>query len=511
MTSLTGRVYLIGAGPGDPGLISVRGLRLLADADVVVYDRGVEALLRWARPEAERIQVGTPAERSTAQDAISILLAEKAREGRVVARLKWGDAFVFDSGAKEALFLHEQGIRFEVIPGIPAAVGATAYAGIPVTYPGGADAVVLLRGNEGETDVPPDVDWDALAALEATLVCYASNRLACIVLQTLLAHGAATDRTAAMIYNGTMPSQQTVTGTLAEVMSHTAGAAPADAGILVVSEVVNLRDHLRWFDERPLFGKRIVVTRSREQARELADALENFGAQAIEAPTFRLTAPEDSEEVERAAASVDSYEWVVFESANAVTRFLAALTRGPQDMRALGGVKLCAMGPSTAECLLKHGLKADVVIPEVRAEAVGDTLSATGSIAGRRVLVVRPDHLLDVLATDLTSRGANVSDLIAYQTAPESTDSAAAQDLYRMLLDGQIDAVAFTSPTGVGRFAALVGEEQAADLLNTTVVAAIGPVTAAAAAELGIKTTVMARTFTVDGLVDALVEYFAKP
>jgi len=193
-----------------------------------------------------------------------------------------------------------------------------------------------------------------------------------------------------------------------------------------------------------------------------------------------------------------------------VSRFIATLTRGPRDMRALGGVKLCAMGPSTAECLLKHGLKADVVIPEFRAEGVGDTLSATVSISGQRVLVVRPDHLLDVLATDLTRSGAIVTDLVAYQTMPEAADSPAAQDLYRMLLEGQIDAVAFTSPTGVGRFAALVGEEQAADLLNTTVVAAIGPVTAAAAAELGIKTTVMAQTFTVDGLVASLVEYFGK-
>jgi uroporphyrinogen III methyltransferase/synthase len=207
---------------------------------------------------------------------------------------------------------------------------------------------------------------------------------------------------------------------------------------------------------------------------------------------------------------VDAYDWVVFESANAVTRFIAALTRGPQDIRALGGVKLCAMGPSTAECLLKHRLKADLVIPEVRAEGVGDTISAIGSIVGQRVLIVRPDHLLDVLATDLTSRGAVVTDLIAYQTTPEAPDSPAAQDLYRMLLEGQIDAVAFTSPTGVGRFAALVGEEHAADLLNTTVVAAIGPVTAAAAAELGIKTPVIAQTFTVDGLVASLVDHFGK-
>jgi len=507
-TASLGRVFIIGAGPGDPSLISVRGLRLLADADVVVYDRAVDALLRWARPDAERLEVGAPAERETAQDAISMLLAEKAREGQTVARLKWGDAFVFDSGAKEALFLHEQGVPFEVVPGIPAAVGATAYAGIPITYPGGGDAVVLLRGHEGETDAPPDVDWNAVAGIDGTVVCYVSDRLAAIVLRALIDRGAPPDRTAALIYHGTAASQRTVTGTIAELLDVTSTSPRSEPGLLVIGDVTNLREHLRWFDERPLFGKRIVVTRSREQAHELVEALENLGAQVIEAPAFRLAPPDDPEAVERATASLEGYAWVIFESANAVARFLSVLLRGPHDLRALGGVSICAIGPSTAEQLVTHGLKPDVVIPEFRAESVRDTIGAKRPIAGQRVLVVRPDHLRDVLAMDLTQHGAQVTDLIAYRTAPESPDSSAVQDLYRMLLDGNIDAVTFTSPTAVGRFVALIGEEQAADLLNMTVVAAIGPVTAAAAAELGIKTTVVPDTYTVEGLVEALVNYF---
>ena len=206
-------VYLVGAGPGDPSLISVRGHRYLTSCDVVVYDHLVDSrLLRSARPDAERIDVGAASPQPLQQEAIAYLLVEKAREGKTVVRLKWGDPFVFDSGAKEALFLHEQNIRFEVVPGIPAAVGATAYAGIPLTYPGGPDGAVLLRGNESDTDVPPGVDWNALAALDGAIVCYASNRLACTILQTLLGHGAATDRMAAMIYRGTRPSQQTTTG-----------------------------------------------------------------------------------------------------------------------------------------------------------------------------------------------------------------------------------------------------------------------------------------------------------
>jgi len=505
-----GHVFIIGAGPGDPGLISARGVRLLARADVVVYDRAVSAVLRWARPDAERIEAGAPAEGERAQDAISMLVAEKAREGLTVAHLKWGDAFVFDSGAKEALFLHEQGVPFEVVPGIPLAIGATAYAGVPLTYPGAGDAILLLRGHEGETDAAPDVDWDAAVRIDGTLVCYGGGRQVPSILRALVEHGAAPDETAALIYQGTQPGQRTVSGTIAELLALSATATEAAPALLVVGEVACLREHLRWFDERPLFGRKIVVTRSREQGMELVDELESLGAQAIQAPTFRLAAAEDSEAVDRAAASVDAYEWVVFESATAVGSFLSALTNGPRDLRALGRVSLCAIGPSTAERLAAGGLKADVIVPEFRVESIGDALSARGALVDQHVLIVRPDHLRDVLAEDLARQGAIVTDLVAYRTAPESADSPAVQNLYRMLLDGSVDAVTFTSPTSVQLLASLIGREQVADLLNTTVVAAIGPVTAAAAAELGIRTTIVPSTYTVEALVKALVEHFRK-
>jgi uroporphyrinogen III methyltransferase/synthase len=509
VTVLPGRVCIIGAGPGDPRLITARGVQLLAAADVVVYDRDAERLLRWARQDAERLEVGAPAERDTAQDAISMLLAEKARDGLTVARLKWGDAFVFDSGAKEALFLHEQGVPFEIVPGVPPATGATAYAGIPVTYPGGPDALVLLRGSEGEADDPPDIDWSALARLEATIAVHATGRLAATILRRLVDHGLPPERPAAWVLQATLPTQQTFTGTAGELAEETAASGGTSPGMLVVGDVANLRTHLRWFDERPLFGRRIVVTRSREQAGELCEALENLGAQAIEARTFTLAAPDDPEAVERAAASADTYSWIVFESANAVDRFLGALSRGPRDFRALGGVSLCAIGPSTGERLSARGFRPDVVIPELRAEGVADTIEAIRPMAGQRVLVVRPDYFRDVLASELNRRGALVTDLVAYQTSPESPDTPAAQELYRRLLDGAIDAVTFTSPTGLSRFVDLFGREQAVDLLNTTVVAAIGPVTAAAAAELGIRTPIVPETYTVEGLVRRIVEHFA--
>jgi len=504
-----GRVYIIGAGPGDPGLVSARGVRLLARADVVVYDRAVEAALRWARPEAERIAAGAPAERDTAQDALSMLLAEKAREGFIVARLKWGDPYVFDSGAKEALFLHEQKVPFEIVPGIPAAVGATAYAGVPLTYPGGGDALVLLRGQEDDIGEVPDLDWTALANLDGTWACHAGGRLVPAILQKLIEHGARSEDAAALIYRGTEPAQHTVTGTLAELLASTSADPSPVTALLVVGEVVALREHLRWFDERPLFGRRIVVTRSQEQAGELIDELENVGAQAIQAPTFRLAPADDPEALDRAAASIDDYHWVVFQSANAVTRFLSALAHGPRDVRALGGVFVCAIGTSTAERLLAGGIKPDVVAAEFGTESIGDAIAAKGPLAGRRVLIIRPDHLRSMVGEDLARRGADVTDLVAYRTAAAPSDSPAAQELYGLLLEGRIDAVTFTNSTAVERFASLIGQEQAADLLNTTTVATIGPVTARAALEMGIKNPLVADTYTVAGLVQKLVEHFS--
>jgi uroporphyrinogen III methyltransferase/synthase len=507
MSGSTGRVWFIGAGPGDPGLVTARGVRLLGEADVVIYDRAAEGALRWARPDAERIAAGAPAEREMALDAISLLLAEKVAEGHRVARVKWGDGFLFGSGAKEALFLREQGIAFEIVPGVTPAAGAGAYAGVPLTYPGAGDAYVVLRGNEDETDALPNVDWEALARVDGTIACYAGARTVPALLSKLIEGGRAPDETVALVSHGTTPRQRTVIGTLQELCDATAGGYD-EAALVLAGRAAGLREYLRWFDQRPLFGRRIVVTRSPEQARPLVEELEQLGAQAIEAPTFRPSPPDDPEALDRAAASVDEFDWLVFESANAVTRFLGALLRGPRDMRALGRVSVCAVGPSTAERLLGAGIKSDVVVPEFRTEHIGAHLERGQSVAAQRVLIVRPDHLRDMLAQDLAARGALVTDLVAYRTAAAAPDSPAAQALYRLLLDNAVDAVTFTSPTAVSRFAALIGEEQAADLLNTTVVAAIGPVTAAAAEELGIHTPVVASTYTVEGLLEALVDHF---
>ena len=499
------RVYIVGAGPGDPSLISVRGLRCLESAGVVVYDHRVHSrLLRLAPASAERIDVGPAAPRALDQDAICFLLAEKAREGRTVVRLKWGDPFVFDSGGKEALFLHEQGIPFEVVPGIPAAIGGPAYAGIPVTYPDAGDVLTFVRGHEGETDAPLDVDWGRLAGIDGTIVCYAGTKQIASICDALLANGRSPDEPAALIYAATTPSQLTVPGTIGDIAQQAQNGRPA---LLVIGAVTRLREHLRWFDDRPLFGRRIVVTRSREQAGEFIEMLEELGAEAIPAPTIRVLPPEDSSALESACAEIGSFDWVVFTSANAVDYFMQRVMANG-DVRDLKGVRLCAIGPSTAQRIARFGLRVDVTPEEANSEAITDALRAAGTLKGARVLLPRADIAREVLADQLRDAGADVSEVTAYRTVLGDTERDADQDIYRMLLEGKIDAITFTSASTVKNFAKIFGEEQAADLLRTTVVASIGPVTAEAAQQLGIKTTVMPERYTIPDLVDALVEHF---
>src|SRR4051794_14308539 len=406
-------VYIVGAGPGDPGLITVRGQRLLEVADVVVYDHRVQArMLRAARADAERIDVGAAAPRPLDQEAISLLLVEKAREGKIVVRLKWGDPYVFDSGGKEALFLHEQQIPFEVIPGVAATIGVLAYAGIPVTYPGAGDTLILVRGHEAETDEAPNVDWQRLAGLDGTLVCYAGSRQVAAIAHALLSHGRSPEESAALVYRGTTPAQETIVGSLATIAERARVQEPA---MLVIGRVAGLREHLRWFDDRPLFGRRIVVTRSREQAGDLVELLEARGAEAIQAPTIRIAPPEDLTALDAAVAQAGAFNWIVFTSTNAVDAFMQRLL-DISDIRELKGVRLCAIGPSTAQRLARSGLRVDLTPDEARSEAVIEALKAAGPLTGTRILLPRADIAREVLTDQLRDAGADVTEVVAYRT-----------------------------------------------------------------------------------------------
>ena len=502
-------VYLIGAGPGDPGLLTVRGLQYLAAADVVLYDHLVPArLLRSARPDAEQIDVGTAAPQPLEQEAICYLLAEKAREGKTVARLKWGDPFMFGSGGAEALFLHEQGVPFEVVPGIPAGIAVPGYAGIPITYPGGGDTVTFIRGHEDEGKAPASIDWTSLARLDGTLVCYAGPLQLPEMLSALLAHGRSPDDSAAVVYDGTRPTQETIAGTLREMAETVAQAANRRPAIAVVGRVVALREHLRWFDARPLFGKRVLVTRPRDQSLDFVERLEAMGADAIEAPMIRILPPEDYGPLDEASARAGDFDWIVFSSANAADAFMERLLAGPKDLRALGGVRLCGVGPATAERLAAHGLKVDLTPPEYRAEAVLRALSESGDLRGKKILLPHADIGRELLADELRKQGAEVTEVVAYRTMAEEADREGEPDIYRMLLERSIDVVAFTSASAVRNFVRVLGAEPAADLLGKTVVACIGPVTAEAASRSSIKTTIQPSSYTIPALVDAIAKYF---
>jgi uroporphyrinogen III methyltransferase/synthase len=501
--------YLIGAGPGDPGLITVRGLQYLSEADVVLYDHLVPArLLRSARADAEQIDVGTAAPQPLEQEAICYLLAEKAREGKTVARLKWGDPFVFDSGGAEALFLHEQGVRFEVVPGVPAGIAVPGYAGIPITYPGGGDTLTFIRGHEDEGKARPSIDWSRLAGLDGTLVCYAGPQQLTETLGALLSHGRPEDDSAAVIYDGTTPTQQTITGTLREVAERLKGGGDRRPAILVVGRVVAFREHLRWFDERPLFGKRILVTRPKDQSIELIERLEAMGAEAIEAPMIRILPPEDFGPLDEACGRAGSFDWIVFTSANAVDAFMERLHAGPRDLRALGGVRLCCVGAATAEVLADYGLKVDLTPTEYRAEAVLRALVELGDLRGRKILLPHADIGRELIADELRKQGAEVTEVVAYRTIAVEADREGEPDIYRMLLEHSIDVVTFTSASAVRNFVRILGAEPAADLLGGTVVACIGPVTAEAAAHLHVATTIQPSSYTVPALVDAIARYF---
>ena len=504
-------VYLIGAGPGDPGLMTVRGLQCLSAADVVLYDHLVPArLLRAARADAEQIDVGVAAPQPLEQEAICYLLAEKAREGKTVARLKWGDPFVFDRGGTEALFLHEQGVRFEVVPGIPAGVAVPSYAGIPITYPGGGDTVTFIRGHEDEGKAHPTIDWTSLARLDGTLVCYAGPQQLPGMLRALLSHGRPPEDSAAIIYDGTLPTQATVAGTLQDVADAIERSTDRRPGMLVVGRVVALREHLRWFDVRPLFGKRVLVTRPKDQGLDLVDRLEALGAEAIEAPMIRIEPPDDDAPLDEACARAGTFDWIVFASANAVDAFMSRLLSGPRDLRALGGVKVCGIGPATAERLAHHGVKLDLAPPEYTADAALRALLERGSVRGLKILLPHADIGRELLAEELQQQGADVTEVVAYRTVAVDAERDGEPDVYRMLLERRIDVVTFTSPSAVRNVVRVLGAEPAVDLLGSTVVACIGPITAEAAATCGITTTIQPINYTIPALVDAIAKYFEK-
>jgi uroporphyrinogen III methyltransferase/synthase len=502
-------VFIIGAGPGAPDLISVRGLRALQAAQVVIHDSRVHPrLLALAPATAERIDVGSAAPQAAEQDAINFLIAEKARDGQLVARLKWGDPFLFDRGGPEALFLHEQGVPFEVVPGVPALLAAPAFAGIPLSYPGAGDTITFLRGFEDEGRTPPSTDWDCLARLGGTLACFTGPRQMPHIVGSLLAAGRPATEPVAFVQQGTLSSQHTTTAALGDIVTRVGELDGPGPGVLVIGPVVAFREHLQWFDDRPLFGRRVLVTRSRNQAPELVELLELNGAEAVEAPVLRISPPVDPGPLERAAAAVTSFDWVVFTSTNAVAALVGQVLTHAQDLRALAGPRLCAVGAGTASRLHRYGVSPDLEPGDHRSPGVIAAMSDSGSLKGSRVLLPVSDLTGDTLGDQLRGAGAEVTEVPAYRAT--TVESDAHLGLYRQLLDRRIHAVTFTSANTVRAFVEIYGAEQSPDLLAGTVVATIGPGAVDAASRAGIRVDVEAEGTTMTALVEGLVRYF-KP
>jgi uroporphyrinogen III methyltransferase / synthase len=506
------KVYFIGAGPGDPGLLTLRGARCLGRADVVVYDRLVHtAVLRHAPPQAERIDVGRAAPQGQERDAIAYLLVEKVREGKRVARLKWGDPFVFDDGGEEALFLHEHGIPFEVVPGVPAAVGTPPYAGVAVTYRGGGNTLTLVRGHEDASGKVPKVDWKSLASLDGTIVCYAGPAQLPGILSALRDNGRPSEEPVALIYNGTLVTQQTIVGTLGSLAEAALPAEPRPA-IVVVGRVAALREYLRWYDVMPLFGRRVVVTRPREQARELVELFEDQGAQVILAPTVRLAPLDDYSELDAACRDIGRFAWIVLPTLTGTDVFLQRMKAGALDVRSLKGVGLCAIGQSSVERFADVGLRVDVARAELRADAVVEALSAGQGLRDRRVLMLQAEGARDILAAELRKAGADVTEMSAYRTVKILPGDPGEPDLYKMLLEQQIDVVTFVSPSTVREFVDIYGRDAVADVLRTTLVACVGPVTAQAAISLGLMPAVVPEDeFTMSAMVAAIARQLNNP
>lgn len=501
-----GKVYLVGAGPGDPGLATLKAAEALRSADVVVYDYLANPeLLEFAPAGAECIYVGKQAGAHTlSQDEINALLVAKGKEGRTVVRLKGGDPFVFGRGGEEAEALVDAGIPFEVVPGVTAAIAVPAYAGIPVTHRDWTATVAFVTGHEDPTKDDSSIAWDKLATGIGTIVFYMGMGNLPMITERLIRHGRAPETPIALIRWGTKPEQRTLVGTLATISEDAAEAAFKSPVIIIVGEVVRLRRTLNWFESRPLFGKKIIVTRARGQASEFSRALQAQGAETIEFPTIAIVPPKSWEALDAAIGRLEAFGWVIFTSANGVCYFMERLRAAGKDARALGRSQIAAIGSETAAALDRHGLRADLVPSEFKAEGVVEAFKPH-PLSGVEVLIPRAREARDVLPRELEKMGARVTIATAYET---EKPSGPVERVEEMLNRREISAVTFTSSSTVRNFAAMFEGRNVADLLDGTVVASIGPVTADTARELGIGTTVMPDRYTIPALVSAIVEYF---
>ena len=491
-------VYLIGAGAGDVGLLTVKAQEILKIADVVIYDRlADEKILNYA-PTAKKIYVGKSAGQHTlTQDKINELLVEEGKQNKIVVRLKGGDPFVFGRGGEEALYLRANQLDFEIIPGVTSAIAVPAYAGIPVTHRGFATSFAVVTGHEDPTKPESTINWKNLSTGVDTLIFLMGIANLPKITAKLIENGRDKNTPAAVIRNGTKFSQEVLMTTLENAAADVAAKNIQPPAIFIVGEVVNLRANLNWFDNKSLFGKKILNTRARVQASKLTRQLENLGAEVIEFPTIKITAPTDNfAALDKAIKNLRVHDWIIFTSTNGVEKFFERLKNFKFDARAIGTSKVAAIGSATAERLSNFGIIADLVPKEFRAESLIEEFK---KISPKNILIVRAEIARDILPNKLKNLGAEVTVVPAYKTvsAVENFDEIKSQ-----LDAGQIDFVTFTSSSTVENFVKALGVES----LSKTKTAAIGPITAQTLKNLGIDADIVAEKFTIDGLVKKISE-----
>lgn len=502
------KVILVGAGPGDPDLITLKGVQALRQADVIIYDYlANEKLLEYCPADVEKIYVGKKGGAHTLpQESINRLLVEKAREEKLVVRLKGGDPLVFGRGGEEILALAEANIDFEVIPGVTSGIAALTYAGIPATHRGDATSVSFITGHEDPSKTKSGLNWPAISQINGTLVFYMGVKNLPNIVKNLCGNGKPPETPVAVVRWGTLPGQQVVTGTLETIVETVEKAQIKPPALIVVGEVIQFRDKMNWFEKKPLFGKRIVNTRARAQSSDLTRALQNFGAQVVEFPTIRIEPPESWEPLNSAIRNLQKYDWIIFTSVNGVESFARQAKALQFDPTQLNGTRIAAIGPATARRLAEFGMEAHLQPKKFVAEALLDALQQETELTGKHILMPRAELSRSLLKDELVKSGAVVDEIVAYRTLLEKDNQAA---IVADLKANKIDLVTFTSSSTVNNFVDLIGRENIF-LLKNAGVACIGPITQQTAAEYGIATTVAPEDYTIPGLVQAIVDFYLE-
>lgn len=508
---MTGKVYLVGAGPGDARLITIKGKECIEKADAVVYDRlASPRLLRWMKPGAEKVYVGKLPDRHTMkQEEINQLLVDLALEGKTVVRLKGGDPTIFGRVGEEAELLYRNGIAFEIVPGITSSISVPAYAGIPVTHRDLASSLSIITGHESPDKLDRMIQWDKVTNATGTLIFMMGVAKIGYISRQLIAHGRPSDTPVALVRWGTRAEQDTITGTLADIEEIVQAANFQPPAVIVVGEVVLQREHLKWAERLPLFGKRILVTRARSQASQLVSRIEDLGGEPYEFPVIETILPTSNQvlsQIDEALEKLERYDWVFFTSVNGVDFFFRHLNASGKDIRALVGARIAAVGPATADALRERGIAAEVLKERYQAEGL---VEAFGSelLAGQQVLLPRGDLGRNWLPEELTRMGLHVTDIKIYETVLCNEDD---DELLKLFQEGGIHAVTFTSSstvTNLLRVLERMSGDSPLELLRGSTVACIGPLTAETAREAGLNVSVMAEEATIESLVEALCEW----